>query len=99
SVAYRNDPEKVIDILRSTAVGHPMVVESPAPTALLIGFGDGALKFVVYAWTDRFEQWVTIRSELAVAISRQLAEAGIVRPPAAAAAPEAKLVEGEPPKW
>ena len=96
AVPYGSDSEKVIDILRGVAVAHPMVVESPAPTALLIGFGDGALKFALYAWTDRFEQWATIRSELALAISKQLAEAGLVKLPPAPAAGAVPPLEVRP---
>ena len=76
-VAYGNDPERVIEILRGIAAAHPLVVEAPAPTALFVGFGDTALNFELRAWTDRFEQWGTIRSELAVAVTKAFAEAGI----------------------
>ncbi len=87
-IAYGTDPETVIEILRGVASAHPMVVEAPAPTALCVGFGDNALHFELRAWTDRFEQWVMIRSELAIAITKAFEEAGIslVREPRAAAA-------------
>jgi small-conductance mechanosensitive channel len=76
-VAYDSDPEQVIEILRSVAVTHPLVMETPAPVALFVGFGDSALSFELRAWTDRFEQWGTIRSELALAVIKSFGEAGI----------------------
>ena len=36
-----------------------------AAHALVVGFGDAMLNFELRAWTDRFDQWVSIRSELA----------------------------------
>ena len=91
AVPYGTDPDKVIATLRSAATTHPLIVESPAPTAVFIGFGDAMLNFELRAWTDRFDQWVTVRSELGVAIMRVFAEAGIhmrlAPTPAAPAAP------------
>jgi small-conductance mechanosensitive channel len=76
-VLYGSDPDAVIATLRSVATTHPLVVESPAPTAVFVGFGDATLNFELRAWTDRFDRWVMIRSELGVAITRAFAEAGI----------------------
>ena len=76
-VGYDSDPEKVIEILRAVAVAHPLVMETPAPVALFVGFAASSLSFELRAWTDRFEQWGTIRSELALAVVKAFAEAGI----------------------
>jgi small-conductance mechanosensitive channel len=76
-VAAGSDPEKVVETLRRVAASHPLVLGAPAPTVLLVGFGDGALKFELHAWTDRFEQWGTTRSELGMMISKAFAESGI----------------------
>jgi potassium-dependent mechanosensitive channel len=79
-VAYGNDPERVIDALRGVAGAHPLVVEAPGPLALFVGFGEKTLNFELRAWTDRFEQWPLTRSELAVAIVKAFASAGITLP-------------------
>lgn len=77
-VPYGSDPETVIATLRSTAAAHPLVVESPAPIALFTAFGDATMTFELRAWTDRFDQWATLRSELCVAITKSFADAGIL---------------------
>lgn len=79
-VAYGTDPERVIALLRGVAVNHPLVIEHPAPVALFTGFGDSALTFELYCWTDAFDKWGQTRSELAVRINAVLAEAGIEIP-------------------
>jgi potassium-dependent mechanosensitive channel len=77
AVVTGSDPEKVVETLRSVAASHPLVLGAPAPTGLFVGFGDSALKFALHAWTDRFEQWDTTRSELGILISKAFAESGI----------------------
>ena len=103
-VAYGNDPELVIDTLRGVAGAHPMVVETPGPVALFVGFGEKALNFELRAWTDRFEQWPMIRSELAVAITKAFPAAGISlpfqprdAPVDAGQPPEVRVVGAAPP--
>jgi potassium-dependent mechanosensitive channel len=78
--AYGNAPEKVREILLATATTHPRVLAQPAPIALFIGFGDSALSFELRVWTDRFEDWLVIRSELGGAVYDALNAAGIEIP-------------------
>jgi len=77
-VAYGTDPEKVIELLTALADGHEEVLEDPAPSAIFKGFGDSALDFELRCWTT--EDFVRVGSELGVAISHALAEAGITIP-------------------
>ncbi|HEY4908792.1 MAG TPA: mechanosensitive ion channel domain-containing protein, partial [Methylomirabilota bacterium] len=79
-VAYGADPERVLDLLRVTALAVPGVIPEPAPLALFKGFGDSALDFEVRAWTDRFEDWLIIKSRLGVAVNAAFKNAGIVIP-------------------
>lgn len=79
-VAYGSDPEQVIATLRRVADGHPLVLGAPAPTVLFVGFGDNALTFELHAWTDSFEQWGMIRSELGMSVAKAFAENGISLP-------------------
>lgn len=93
SVAYGSDPEQILTLLRGVASGHPLVLDHPPPVALLTAFGDTALTFELRCWTDRFEQWAFIRSELAIALNKAMTEAGIavqLRPSPAAAPAAAK---------
>jgi potassium efflux system protein len=79
-VAYDTPPDKMLEILLGVARAHPHVLREPAPTALCLGFGDSALKFEVRVWTDRFDLWVEIQSDLIVALHAALREAGIEVP-------------------
>jgi potassium-dependent mechanosensitive channel len=79
-VAYGNAPDKVLELLRGVAVAHPYVLKEPKPVAFFIGFGDSAMNFELRTWTNRFDQWVAIRSELSVALYEALRTAGIEIP-------------------
>jgi small-conductance mechanosensitive channel len=76
-VAYGNDPTKVRDLLRTTAAAHPDVLDSPAPTALFLGFGDTALNFEVRFWAPRPEVVPELKSDVALRIAAALSETGI----------------------
>jgi small-conductance mechanosensitive channel len=79
-VAYGVDPGRVLDLLRATALTVPGVIPEPAPLALFKDFGDSALDFEIRAWTDRFEDWLIIKSRLGVAVNASFKDAGIAIP-------------------
>ena len=79
-VAYGTDPERVIDLITEVAKTHPDVLSDPVPVTLFFGFGDSSLDFSLRAWTGQYDEGLRIRSELAVAVNRALAEAGIEIP-------------------
>jgi small-conductance mechanosensitive channel len=79
-VAYASAPEKVLELLVAVARAHPGVLAAPAPLALFLGFGASALNFELRAWTNRFDRWVEIRSELGVAVYAALRGAGMEIP-------------------
>jgi len=76
-VSYGSAPEKVLSVLRTVAGAHPQVLSEPAPQPLFMGFGESALLFELRVWTDGLGDWQQIRSELAVALTAALGEAGI----------------------
>jgi small-conductance mechanosensitive channel len=78
-VAYGTDPQKVIDLLVEVAKAHPEVFEDPEPTALFSQFGASSLDFQLRAWTVR-ARFLSVDSELRVAVNRALSEAGIEIP-------------------
>jgi small-conductance mechanosensitive channel len=55
-------------MLETVAHAHPGVLKTPAPKAYFTSFGDNAIHFELRAWTDQFEQWFQIRTELATAV-------------------------------
>lgn len=79
-VAYGSAPRSVQSLLLEVASKIPGVCRDPAPAALFMGFGESSLDFSVRAWTDDFDQWLAIRSEMAIEIHRALSEAGIEIP-------------------
>jgi potassium-dependent mechanosensitive channel len=79
-VAYGTPPRKVLELLLNVAKSNPDVIDTPAPAALFLGFGDSSLDFSVRAWTDNFESFLTIKSDLTVAIHDALYAAGMEIP-------------------
>ena len=79
-VAYGTDPKRVIDLLMKTAAAHPLVATKPAPEAYMQGFGADALLFDLLFWADDFDNWPRIKSDVAVAVNRALAEEKIEIP-------------------
>jgi potassium-dependent mechanosensitive channel len=72
-VAPGTDPKRVIALLEKTAAAHPRIIGDPPPQALVVKLGADSLSLELRAWTDHAEQWMQIRSELAIAISSALA--------------------------
>ena len=64
-VSYSAHPKRVIDMLESVALAHAQVLRQPPPRAFFTGFGDSAINFELRAWTDQFDRWFQIQSELA----------------------------------
>ncbi len=67
-INYGADPEAAIQLLRDVALANPNVLREPPPRALMTGYGDSSINFELRVWTEEFENWPTIRSELAVAV-------------------------------
>ena len=79
-VAYGTDPKRVIALLTKVAASHPLAAARPAPQTLMIDFGTDSLNFEVRVWTDEYDKWLQIKSDVAVAITDALAEAKIAIP-------------------
>jgi potassium-dependent mechanosensitive channel len=79
-VSYGAHPKKVMEMLETVAQAHPQVLRQPAPRAFFTGFGDSSINFELRAWTDQFDQWFQIRSELAAAVYDAGQAAGIAFP-------------------
>ena len=79
-VDYGSLPEKVVEVLEAVAHGHPQILTDPAPQAVFIAFGESSINFELRAWTNRFERWAKIETELASAVYAALHAAGMSLP-------------------
>jgi small-conductance mechanosensitive channel len=79
-VAYGSRPERVMAVLLEVAKAHPHILPGPEPETLFTGFGDSSLDFELRAWTNQFDSFLRVRSDLCVGIEAALAEAGITIP-------------------
>lgn len=74
SVVLGSDPERVIAILERVAGDHPRLLKQPPPQALLTRVGPDWMGLELHAFTDRIEDWMKVRSEVAVALTAALVQ-------------------------
>jgi small-conductance mechanosensitive channel len=79
-VNYASAPKRVIEVLESVARATPGILENPPPTCLFTGYGDSSINFELRAWTDQFNNWRAIRSELASGVYDAVQAAGMSFP-------------------
>ncbi|HET6490025.1 MAG TPA: mechanosensitive ion channel domain-containing protein [Syntrophales bacterium] len=79
-VNYSAQPHEVIRILETVALANPNILHSPPPQGLMMGYGDSSINFELRAWTDEFDNWPAVRSELAVALYDAVHAAGMTFP-------------------
>jgi potassium-dependent mechanosensitive channel len=65
------DPERILALLADIARRDPRVSGDPPPEALLLRFGEAAADYQLRIWTDD-QEWMRLRSDLAVALQRAL---------------------------
>jgi small-conductance mechanosensitive channel len=73
NVAGGADPQRVAELLKTTAAAHPGVAKEPLPQAYVVNFSAGAVTFQLRAWIDRYEDLAQLRSDLSVAVNDALA--------------------------
>ena len=79
-VAYGTDPHRIMEILKTVAVEHGEVLKYPEPSVVFLEFGQSSLNFRLMFWTATFDDFFRIRSEVYVAVSDALQEAGVTIP-------------------
>jgi len=65
-------PQQVIDVLQRVAATQAGITQAPAAQAYVVSFGSAAVSFNLRVWTDRYEDWIQVRSNLAVAVDEAL---------------------------
>jgi small-conductance mechanosensitive channel len=89
-VSNTAEPEHVLGILQEVGKGNPDLMDEPAPMAVFLGFGAGVMNFELRVWTMHIDRFVTIRTDLALAVHHALESAGVgilPGPPLAAPSP------------
>lgn len=77
-VAYGSDPREVERVLLEVAAKDPAVLKDPAPQVVFEAFGDSALRFFLWVWTETHaDRPMIFRSQLNFAIHDALQRAGI----------------------
>jgi potassium-dependent mechanosensitive channel len=72
TVARGAPAQRVIEVLKGVAASHPTVAKEPGPQGYVVSFGPASTTFQLRAWTDRYEDWIQVKSDLSVAIDEAL---------------------------
>ncbi len=78
-VAYKEDLQKVRDILMDVADRNPLCLEEPGPLFIFEGFGESALEFQFSVWGAR-ENFLELRTGIQLEIKAALDAAGVEIP-------------------
>ncbi len=79
-VAYGSDVKKVLEILQEAAQSNKDVLESPAPSALFMEFGESSLDFELRAWIAEVDRRLIVRSDLGQFIDARFRKEGVEIP-------------------
>ena len=55
-VSYKEDPQRIKDVLLSVAIDNPLVLKKPEPDVIFEEFGDSSLNFMLRVWTTEMIQ-------------------------------------------
>ena len=73
SVIAGADIEHVTELLKLTAASQVGVAKEPSPEVYVLSFTGGAVTLQLRAWTERYQDWAQLRSDLSKAVSGVLA--------------------------
>jgi potassium-dependent mechanosensitive channel len=66
------DSQRVVELLKSVAATQSGIAKEPVPLVYVVTFTAGAITYQLRAWTDRYQDWAQVKSDLAVAINDAL---------------------------
>ncbi|MGF1452408.1 MAG: mechanosensitive ion channel family protein [Opitutales bacterium] len=78
-VAYKEDPARVIDVLKKVAAANPLVLDSPEALVLFQGFGDSAQEFLFGVWFEK-TTFVAVRNKVLCDVKASFDKEGIEIP-------------------
>ncbi|MBV8899152.1 MAG: mechanosensitive ion channel [Verrucomicrobia bacterium] len=77
NVTREVDPAQATQLLKRIAQEHPRVANHPAPQAYVSTLGAGSLTLELRAWTESYDDWLQIRSDLIGSINQRLTRENI----------------------
>lgn len=78
-IAYKEDIEKVREILLTIAGKNPICLEEPAPLFILLGFGESSVDIQFSVWARR-ENFLQLKNEMYHSIKKTFDEQGVEIP-------------------
>jgi small-conductance mechanosensitive channel len=78
-VAYKEDPQRVEDILRDVAAHNPLCLDEPEPVFMFRRFGDSALELMFAVWAVKAD-FLALRNSIMREIKTRFDEEGIEIP-------------------
>jgi len=78
-VAYKEDLDRVREVLLDVADKNPLSLEEPAPVIIFQGFGDSSIDLQFSVWTAR-ENYLELRNGISAAVKRRFDEERIEIP-------------------
>lgn len=78
-VAYKEDVDRVVEVLADIADRNPHCMDEPAPLILFKGFGDSALQFLFGVWFEKTDM-LQLRNSVMKEIKKRFDEEGIEIP-------------------
>ena len=79
TAAYSSDIDLVRGVMLDLAKAHPLVLQDPAPAALLSAQADSALEFTLRVWCNNADYW-TVNGDLNIALKKAFDENNIEIP-------------------
>ncbi len=78
-VAYKEDPERVRQVLLDVADQNPIALMEPEPLVIFEAFADSSLNLLFAVWTTR-ENWLELKNSIQEEVKRRFDEEGIEIP-------------------
>lgn len=78
-VAYREDPERVREVLLDVADKNPIALMEPEPLVIFDAFADSSLNLLFAVWATR-ENWLDLKNSIQEEVKKRFDEEGIEIP-------------------
>lgn len=79
SIAYKEDFEKALEVIRKLIDQHPLILVKPEPVIYVSQLGSDGVEITVQVWTPTSE-WINVKRELLWLIKKELTRSGIEIP-------------------